>query len=132
MSTDKITVQRAFNAHFIDLLNDIALCYPENVDIMTSKVSFENIKKLNPGIIIQVWYKYVFLRYKEQIDAGNVSFFFEKDYREDVTKLRNQDKVLNMIEKVREPLKSLDDKNKEHISNYLRNLNKLSFVFASL
>ena len=132
MSTDKITIQRAFNIHFIELLNDITSCYPDNVDILTSKVTFENLKKMNPSLIIKAWFTYVYAPYKTQIDVGDLAFFFDKDYSSDLNEMVNNDEVLRMIEKVRGPLRNMDEKNREHTSNYLRNLSKLSVVYAGM
>jgi len=130
MATDKSTVMRTFNAHFMDFLEDVAVVFPDNSDIMSAKNSFETIKKMNPTAIIKVWYTFVYAPYKEVIDAGDVSFFFEKDYSGDLSHLGNADDILKTIEKVRKPIQSMSDENKEHVKGYLQNLSKLADLYS--
>lgn len=129
---DKSTVSKAFNTHLFEMLDDIIRIYPESEEISTAKVSLENIKRLNPTTIIKVWYKYVYLSYKTEIETGNLSFFFDKDYSEDLSNLKNNDQVLKLIDNVRSPLKTMSDENKEHTVCYLKNLNKLAILYQSL
>ena len=132
MSTDKITVQRAFNKLFMEFLDDIVNIYPDNADIKSAKSSFEYFKKLNPSLLIKSWYTYVYLPYADTISVGNLDYFFEKDYREDLTYVANNDEVLKMIENVRGPIRNMSDVNKEHTKTYLQHLNKLSNVYSQL
>ena len=129
---DKISVQRAFNNHFFEFLGDIMTVFPENVEIASAKNSFETIKKMNPGAIIKAWYNFIYIPYNDIINEGNLSFFFDKDYSDDLSHLKNSDEFLKIIEKVRGPLRNMDEKNKEHSAKYLKNLNKLSYVYSTL
>jgi hypothetical protein len=63
-----------------------------------------------------------------------VEFFFEKDYSEDLTKLNNSAKIMEIIDTVRQPAKEIceNPKNKEHIVTYIDNLCKLSVIFNDL
>jgi hypothetical protein len=132
MNTDKTTILKAFNIHLFEMLDDISSIYPNNIEVNTGKTSLENIKKMNPTTIIKVWYNYVYLRYQSQIDAGNLSFFFDKDYSEDLTYISNNDAVLKLIDNVRSPLKSMSPENKQHTLSYLQNLNKLAKMYQDL
>lgn len=130
--SDKSSILRGFNSHFIEFLNDLITIYPDNQDIMSAKVSFENIKKMNPTIIIKAWYSHVYLPYKAVIDQGDISFFFDKDYSNDLTDVNNSEDLLKVIEKVREPIRNMDEVNKKHASQYLKNLSKLSSIYSGL
>ena len=132
MASDKTTIQRAFNTHFIEFLNDIVSIYPDNLEIVSARDSFETIKKMNPTAIIKAWYIHAYLPYAEVIDKGDLSYFFEKDYSSDLKTVQNTDEILKIIDRVREPLRGMSDKNKEHTTDYLKNLNKLSAVYAQL
>jgi hypothetical protein len=61
-----------------------------------------------------------------------LSFFFEKDYKEDLSNLNNNDTVLKLIDNVRAPLKNMSEENKQHTVSYLQNLNKLSQMYQLL
>jgi len=130
--TDKITIQRAFNSHFIELMNDMVGIYPDNLEIISAKNSFESIKRLNPTTVIKAWHKFINIPYGSEIENGNLSFFFEKDYQNDLSHLNNVDEILKIIDRVRGPLQNMSDKNKEHTGSYLKNLGKLASIYSTL
>jgi hypothetical protein len=130
--SDKTTVMRAFNTHFVEFIDDILNIYPDSIEIAAAKTSFETFRKMNPSAIIKAWYLYVYVPYSNYIEAGDLSFFFEKDYSNDLDYVANSDEVLKMIDRVRNPLRQLSESNKEQTKKYLKNLNKLSIVYHQL
>ena len=131
MNSDKSTLMRAFNNHFFEFIDDIIRIFPENNDIAISKTSFSTIKMANPSIIIKSWYTFVYLPYKEVIEQGTISFFFDKDYSQDLADVSNSTQIMKIIDSLREPVKNMNDKNKEHSMKYIQNLSKLSFMYCS-
>ena len=129
---DKSTTLRAFNKHFFDFLEDIITIYPEKKEIVNAKTSFEIIKRANPTAIIKAWNKHVYNKYKDVIDAGDITFFFEKDYSKDLEKLSNAEKIMNTINSIREPISQMNDTNKGHCAKYIQNLSKLSTIYMEL
>lgn len=125
----KSTYLKAFNNHLLEMINDILNIYPDNVEIKTAKISIERVKQMNPTIIIKAWYSFVYIPYKEYLDNGDLSYFFEKDYSDDLSYLKNTDDILKVIDNLRQPLKELSSENKEHTAAYLKNLNKLSEIY---
>jgi hypothetical protein len=132
MDTDKTIVMRAFNKLFFEFLDDIISVYPDNVDMLTGKESFSTIKRLNPTSIVKVWFSAVYTKYQKQIDAGDIDFFTDKDYSPDLTKVKNVQNVLDIINNIREPIKNMDDKSKDHVRKYIQDLSKLSTAYAVL
>lgn len=128
--TDKTTLMRAFNKHFFDFLDDIITIFPDNSDISIAKTSFETVKKANPSAILKVWLQFVYSPYKDVIDSGNITFFFDKDYRSDLANLSNSNEIMKMIDKIREPIRSMSETNKEHSMKYIQNLSKLSLMYS--
>lgn len=126
---DKSTVLRSFNLHFFEFLNDISQVYPENMDIKYAINSFETLSKLNPTSIIKVWYSFIYSPYKDVIDSGNLDFFFDKDYADDLSYIKNTDRIITIINTLRDPMRSMSDENKAHCTQYLQNLNKLSLFY---
>ena len=129
--TDKTTYSRAFNTHFFEFIDDIISIFPENTDIKTAKVSFETIKRANPTILIKIWFTHVYTQYKETIDAGDISYFINKDYKDDLSTLGNSGELLNIIDKLREPLRSMSATSLEHSTKYIQNLCKLSTLYLA-
>ena len=129
---DKPTLSRAFNTHLSEFLADIINIYPGNADIIQAKSTFETIKKANPALMVKAWFKQVYLPYKDIIDSGNIAFFFDKDYTQDVQSLANAAEIMNLIDKIRTPIRSMDAANQEHCAKYVQNLSKLAVLYNSL
>jgi hypothetical protein len=108
------------------------LIFPNNSEIKHGLSSFEMIKRLNPSIVVKVWYSKIFIPYKSVIEEGNLSFFFEKNYMEDLDNVSNAVDIMKIIDKLREPISSMDDINKQHTMKYIQNLSELSKLYDEL
>lgn len=128
---DKSTVLRAFNTHLVEFLDDIISIIPGNVGLVATKNSFEMYKKANPTLLIKIWYSYVYLPYAEIIDKGDLDFFINKDYSEDLSYLQNSKNILNAIDTLRGQIKEMSETNRNHSLEYIRNLCKLSNMYNS-
>jgi len=130
--TDKSSILRAFNNHLFDFIDDLISIFPENNDLVVSKSSFDTIKRANPTSIIKSWVKFVYIPYKEVIDNNDISFFFDKDYSADLSHLPNANKIMDIIDTFRKPVKEMTDNNKEHTMKYIQNLSKLSMMYNEM
>ena len=131
---DRPTIIRSFNDYFFEFLDDMLKVLPNNKSVPTAIRSFRMLTDVNKAILIKSWYKFVYMKYKTVIDDGNVEFFFEKDYSEDLTKLSNANTIMDIIDSVRTPAKEIceNPKNREHITTYIQTLCKLSDMFNNL
>jgi hypothetical protein len=129
---DKSTVLRAFNTHMVEFLDDIISIIPGNVGLVATKNSFEMYKKANPTLLIKIWYSYVYLPYAEIIDKGDLDFFINKDYSEDLSYLQNSKSILNAIDTLRGQIKEMSETNRNHSLEYIRNLCKLSNMYTTI
>jgi len=132
MASDKSTVLRAFNNFFFEFLTDIQNIFPENNDIKDTKTAMEFFKKANPTCIIKAWDFFVSKPYADVISKGDISFFFEKDYKNDLSYMSNSDEIMKAIDKIREPVKNMNETNKATSMKYIQNLAKLSTIYMSL
>lgn len=108
----KSLLLKAFNKHFFQFLDDIILFFPDNIDLITSRQHFDTIKSANPTLILKIWHKYIYIPYNDKIEAGDLEFFFEKDYAEDLKNMKNNEKILNVINtSLRDPLRLMNDTN---------------------
>jgi hypothetical protein len=121
---------KAFNKHFFEFLEELIKVFPENEDIESAKNTFYTFKSANPTSIIKVWYMYVYTPYHEQIDTGNIDFFAEKDYSADLADTKHYQKIMEVIDMIRDPFKNMGDVNKEHSVKYIQNLSKLSVAYC--
>jgi len=126
---DKSTVLKTFNIQFFSFLDDIIKVFPDRDELKIGKKSFETIKRANPTIIIKIWYSHVYSVYRESINNGDVEYFIQKDYQEDLQSLANNGEVLKIINTLRQPISEMDEINKQHTVKYLQVLSKLSELY---
>jgi F420-dependent methylenetetrahydromethanopterin dehydrogenase len=112
-------------------MDDVLIVFPENAEILTSKKYFETIKKANPTAILKAWFSYVYMPYQSVIDEGNISFFFEKDYQSDLSIIANSGEIMQMIDRIRAPLREMSSENKQHTAKYVQVLSKLSAIYTN-
>lgn len=128
--TDKSTLLRAFNTHLVEFLDDIISIIPDNINLVATKNSFEMYKKANPTLLCKIWYSYIYLPYAEIIEKGDIDFFINKDYSEDLCSLQNSRNILTAIDTLRIQIKEMSETNQNHSLEYIRNLCKLSNMYA--
>ena len=116
----------AFNDHFIDFVNDIHGVFPDDVDILTTKNALTAIRKANPKMIVKIWDAFIVSKYKEEIEAGNLDFFINKDYSQDISNASNSDKIMESIDRLRQPVKNMGPENQAKVMKYIQNLTKLA------
>ena len=127
---DKSTILKAFNNQFEEFLEDVEVLFPNNTDIKTSKTGLTMLRKANPKMIVSVWYRYICLKYEDEIEKENLEYFLTKDYSSDLKMDEGAaNKVLEGIDKIREPLRHLDAGNRKKTIQYLKNLNQLSKIY---
>lgn len=132
-SIDKSTLLKAFNSQFEEFLDDIVILFPNNRDIKTSKTALVMMKQANPKMLLSVWYRYIYIKYADKIEEENIDYFLDKDYTEDVAKMENSgSSVIESINKLKGPLKELDEENTAKCLQYLKNLNNLSNMYMTL
>ena len=117
-----------FNDHFIEFVTDVQSIFPEDIDLLAAKNALIAVRKVNPKLIVKSWIKYIVTPYLDKIQTGDIHFFIEKDYTYDVTKSNNSDKILEAINRLREPIKNMNEENMEKIIKYIQNLSKLSLL----
>ena len=116
----------AFNDHFIEFINDVHLVFPEDADILSAKNALVAIRKANPKMIVKIWNAFIVGKYRSEIEAGNLDFFVNKDYSQDVSNAANSDKIMESIDRLRAPIKNMTPENQAKVMKYIQNLTKLA------
>jgi hypothetical protein len=65
-------------------------------------------------------------KYKSAIEAGDLDFFINKDYASDFMNANNSDKIIEAIDRFRQPIKNMSEQNKLKSIKYIQNLTKLA------
>lgn len=126
------TLLTAFNDHFMEFVNDIHEVFPDDVDILSAKNSFSMVRKMNPKLLIKSWDSLVVGKYQSAIEAGDLSFFMNKDYThdlQDVPNNPNAERIVSAIDRLRTPIKSMSPDNQAKIMKYIQNLTKISNLY---
>jgi hypothetical protein len=132
MTSQTTTILTAFNDHFMEFVNDIINVFPNDADILSAKNSFLLIRKANPKMIIKIWHKYVVEKYESVIEAGDISFFINKDYCDDLSNAENFEKITEAIDRLRNPVKLMTPEDQQKVMKYIQNLKKLSMLYHNL
>ena len=125
MTTNLLTV---FNDHFAEFVNDVQSVFPDDPDILTAKNAFIAVRKANPKLIVNIWLRYVVIPYRAQIESGDVNFFINKDYSNDLVKNSHADKIMESIDRLRNPVKLMSPENQAKTMKYIQNLCKLALL----
>jgi hypothetical protein len=116
----------AFNDHFLEFINDVHCVFPEDVDVLSAKNALIAIRKANPKMIVKIWKIFIADKYRNQIDSDDISFFLTKDYSSDVANAYNADKIMESLNRLRDPIKNMTPENQVKVMKYIKNLTKLS------
>ena len=116
----------AFNDHFFDFVNDVQTVFPDDADILSAKNALMLVRKANPKMIVKIWNACIVGKYKSEIEAGNIEFFVNKDYASDVATAANSDKIVEAINRLREPIRQMAPENQAKTMKYIQNLTKLA------
>jgi hypothetical protein len=116
----------SFNDYFIEFVDDILCVFPDDVDILSAKNAFIGIRKINPKLIVKIWNEFIVNKYKKEIESGNIDFFINKDYSNDIADSQYSTKIMESINRLREPIKKMSDENQFKVMKYIQNLTKLA------
>lgn len=126
------TLQKAFNDHFDEFMDDIVNIFPNDMDIRSSRNTIKMLRKANPKLLIQIWNTYVSSKYSTQIDSGDISFFIDNDYTEDIGNMENSAQIMSAIDRLRNPIKAMSKDNQDKTMKYIQNLKKIGDMYFSV
>jgi hypothetical protein len=121
-----MNILSVFNDHFVEFVTDVQNVFPEDRDILTAKNSLLAIRKANPKMIVKIWNTFIVSKYKAEIEKGDISFFINKDYSQDLETAQNSDKIMEAINRLRDPISKMSKENQLKTMKYIQNLTKLS------
>ena len=122
----------AFNDHFVEFVSDIHSVFPDDTDVLAAKNALIAIRKANPKMIIKIWNVFIVGKYKNEIESGNLDFFINKDYSNDLSNTGDPTKITESIDRLRAPIKLMGKDNQEKTMRYIQNLTKLAAIYSNL
>ena len=125
-------ILNAFNDQIAELLNDVITIFPDNIDIKTAQNSLGLIRKANPKMTIKIWKTCIVDKYGDKFDSEDITFFIEKDYSGDLSSMDYSNKIMEAVDRLREPIKMMDLSNQKKTMKYFSNLKKLCCLYHEL
>lgn len=120
---EKRDVIEAFNKHFLELWDDIARLFPDDKELRAARLVLRGLISVAAQTVYKVFKSYVYDKYRVEIMEGNINYFLEKKYDDD---LRNMDSnVLLKIDNMRGPIKRMASDDKASVVKYMQNLCRL-------
>ena len=119
---------KAFNNHLLEFIEDVIRIFPENLDIKTGKTFIEGVKRVNPKKIITYWRDNILALYENEITEGDITFFINKDYKNDIGTERQ---TLKVLEDIRTLVRNTSQENKDKAMKYIQNLTKICKLYFS-
>ena len=80
-------------------------------------------------MIIKIWKTYIVDNYDSQIENGDISFFIDKDYSGDLQEMESAGKILDGINRLRNPIKQMGEDNQKIAMKYIQNLSKIAKLY---
>jgi hypothetical protein len=121
-----IQVVKIFNEIFFNFVNLISKTFPNDLEITIAKNKLYAIKKINPKLFIKIWKKHITDKYRDSIEEGNIDYFIEKNYSDDLNKVNNSERVMKCINRLREPIKKMDKSRQDMAMLFIQDLSKIS------
>ncbi len=127
---EKISLSKAFSNHFIDFLNEVTTLFPKNVKIRTFRTAVKQIKAINPSQLIKSWYKFVTVKYKNQIYSEDFQFFESEDYSGNLKNTKwDANDIYSFIDEMKRSSNDMSLDNKKKTMKYISNLTKMSEMY---
>lgn len=129
---DKTQILSAFNDHFMQFVQDIQLVFPDNSDIATVCLALGKLRKVNPRLLIMSFREHVVSKYRIEIEKGDINFFINNDYQNDLNNIgvgSSSNQILEKIDCLRGPVRDMNKNDQEKVIKYMQNLLKLSDMY---
>ena len=124
-----MSILKAFTGHLMEFAKEIKTVFPEDADLRTGYIFLEGLVKINPKTVILGWKECVNDLYKDEILAGNLDYFINKDYNQDLEGSQNKGRLLKTIDSFREKVRNMGEENKKKSIKYFQNLVKLCNMY---
>jgi len=129
---DKDKILTIFNKQFKEFVEDISRVFPENQDLLTLKLTISQILNITPKTIYKGYKKNLIDVYRKEIETGDITFFIDKDYKNDLNKLGSSNNlILDKIDSLREPIRNMGPTEQAKVVKYMQNMMKLSDMYEA-
>jgi len=125
---DKSQLLTIFNKQFKEFVEDISRVFPDNKDIMTLKSTIGHILMITPKTVYKGYKKHVIDKYRAEIEAGDINFFVDKDYKSDIA-VSGNNAILEKIDCLRGPVRDMSLEEQANVIKYMQNMMKIGDLY---
>ena len=145
---DKSDVLKIFNQQFKEFVENISESFPKNTTISKMKTALNLLIVVKPNLVYKGVKKFVIDMYRTEIDSGDITFFIDKDYKQDLSKASGSESflkivneyatvdtdsnsILEKIEALKGPVREMNHIEQQNVMKYIQNLMKLSDLYET-
>uniref|UniRef100_A0A6C0HPI7 Uncharacterized protein n=1 Tax=viral metagenome TaxID=1070528 RepID=A0A6C0HPI7_9ZZZZ len=145
---DKSDVLQIFNRQFKEFVENISESFPKNTTISKMKTALNLLIVVKPNLVYKGVKKFVIDMYRTEIDSGDITFFIDKDYKQDLSKASGSESflkivneyatvdsdsnsILEKIEALKGPVREMNHAEQQNVMKYIQNLMKLSDLYET-
>ena len=122
--TDNKKWVNVFNEKFSEFIKDLIETFPDDKDFKLCKQSFTLLQMVDEKKPVEMFQIYA-MKYKERIMNKEENFFLKHDFKEELEKSDDPNFSVELLLKLKECWKTLEQKNKDVIWSYLELLYKI-------
>ena len=128
---NKPILLKTFNKQLTEFIDDVSQIFPGEKDVIVLSTFMKTVMYGKPRAIIEVWYNNITLKYNKEIENGEIEYFLNKDYSEDLQSSPGSSETLDTINKLRTTIKLAfnQDENREKTIKYMQNITKLANLY---
>ena len=131
---ERAQLLRAFNEHFSEFVEDVLRVFPNDRELETVARALRALRSMNPRLILVVFRDRFSSPYRSQIESGDMGFFVDKDWKDDVKDSPgvglNKSKVVDKINRMRSSVRDMGEADQAKALGYVQNLVRLADMYA--
>lgn len=128
--TDNKKWVNVFNEKFSEFIKDLIETFPDDKDFKLCKQSFTLLQMVDDKKPVEMFQIYA-MKYKERIMNKEESFFLKHDFKEELENSHDPNFSVELLLKLKQCWKTLEQKNKDVIWSYLELLYKIENKISS-
>jgi hypothetical protein len=130
ISEEKKKILETFNNHFCEMVDDFHRIFPNDTTISIMNKSLSILMMMSKKQVIQVFKTSTVDLYSKKIEDGDLSFFIDKNYKDDVSNSGySTDVVLEKIEYIKGLVKEMTEHEQNNVIKYFQNLTLLCKMY---
>ena len=123
---DRVTNMQAFNVQLFQFLDNLLVLFPQNVNLRKGIKSLDTIKRMNPTLIVRVWYNQIYLPHRLQIEEYNIDFFSN-----DFTEIQSGKEIMHILDSLKKSIDIIDVTEKKNVLDQIFRISMLSKIYNS-